>query len=421
MFEQPNIPEKKSRPYFEQPNSSKEFLAAKNFLEKYVDTGRFTTELSESNIDAITEEITKLGKRLFPGAETEGVIVELRNAKAIAPAEKRQKEEVVPEIWKSNAEAGLTVVGKIDLVEIESVTPEEYESVFTTKMIEDLHEQALRILGNEEVDEAYKKRFIADFITLYDYDEIEKNLNDVIKKEEWIKNNDTPELARLKKLATILEAILVEGIAKYNWLGKKIKIIAPSKYDELYHSVDAVVELGRDDDANEFLALGIDVSYRSERGDLFEDKINNLLKHIDEQELTQIKYLKDNKGKAIEGLYVPKIVVSVDGKTTENLINIWENKKTPDGKIAFENHKIAIDIIGQIAEQCKLFSAYTRSIGADHVADAYDESFELLLKISEEVPQAREALTQFKQSKYINKIQQIISTRNTRGNNLKAA
>ncbi len=421
MLEQPTIPEKKVRPYFDQPNGSKEFLAAKRFTENYVDTGKVAIDLSETNINAITQEIERLGKRLVPGMDAAGVVVELKKAGVITPVvkEKREKEPVVPEMWRSDAEAGVTVVGKIDLVEIEPDTEEE-ESIFTNKMIDDLHEQALRILGNENIDESYKKRFIEDFITLYDYDEIETDLREVAEKEEWIKGNDTPERARLKKLATILEAILVEGIAKYNWLGKKIKIIAPSKYDELCHGVDAIVELARDEEANEFLALGIDVSYRSVQGDLFEQKIEHLLGDIDNQELTQIKYLKDNTGDPMEGLYVPKIVVSVDGKTTEKLVSLWENKKTPDGKVAFENHKIAIDIIGQIAEQCKLFSAYAQRIGANHIADAYDEAFKLLLKISEEVPEAREALTHFKQSKFVNKINEIIQARGSKSKRMVA-
>ncbi len=97
------------------------------------------------------------------------------------------------------------------------------------------------------------------------------------------------------------------------------------------------------------------------------------------------------------------------------MVNIWEKRKTPEGKETFKNHTIAIDIIGQIAEQCKLFAVYARKIKAEDIAQTYDEAYDLLLKISAEVPRAREAITQFKQSKFVNKIEEMIKNRNKSG------
>jgi hypothetical protein len=284
-----------------------------------------------------------------------------------------------------------------------------------------LHEQALRVLGNEEIDQVYVEKLLQDFIHIYNIDTIEADIRSMVEKEAYFKQADSPERARLKKIATILEAILVEGIAKYDWLGKKIKILPPSKFDELCRGVDAIVELAQDDEVNEFLALGIDVSYRAVEGDLFEEKIERLLKDIDEQHLTQLKYFKDNQGNAMEGMYVPKVVVSVDGKTAENLVSLWERRKTDEGKTEFKNATIAVDIIGQIAEQCKLFAAYARTKGVEEIATKYDEAFELLLKISEEVPQAREAISRFTKSKFVDKIEEIIKNRKSPGGKLRAA
>jgi hypothetical protein len=320
-------------------------------------------------------------------------------------------EKSIPEIWKSLAFHKANIVGKIDLEEMKRKPKisHMHESVFKKGSVDDLYQQALHVLGNEEVNEDYVQHFIEDFITIYNIDEIEENIKEVIEKQELIKRRDTPELAHLKKLATILEAILIEGVTKYDWLGEKIKILAPSKFDELCRGIDAVIELSRGDEANEFLALGIDVSFRSVKGEEFELKVENLLKSIDRMRLTQIKYFKDNQGKPIENLFVPKVIISVDGKAIEDLIRIWENKG--DEEESFKNHTIAIDMMGQIAEQCKIFSEYARSRGIDIIANTYDEVFELLLKISQEVPRAKDALVRFEKNKFVGKIQEIIDER----------
>jgi hypothetical protein len=103
------------------------------------------------------------------------------------------------------------------------------------------------------------------------------------------------------------------------------------------------------------------------------------------------------------------VIISVDGKAIEDLIRIWENKG--DEEESFKNHTIAIDMMGQIAEQCKIFSEYARSKGVDIIAKAYDEVFELLLKISQEVPRAKDALVSFEKNKFVGKIQEIIDER----------
>ena len=96
MLEQPPIiPEKKSYPYFDQPNASKEFVAAKNFMEKYAGTIKFDLTDTPENMDALLKEITRLGNRLIPGNSPEGVITELKKAGVITTLEKIKKEKAV--------------------------------------------------------------------------------------------------------------------------------------------------------------------------------------------------------------------------------------------------------------------------------------------------------------------------------------
>jgi hypothetical protein len=328
--------------------------------------------------------------------------------------ERLEKEKItsIPNIWRAVQKHRHTVIGTIDLEKIKAPKKVEFqkqESIFVSDLVESLYKQALIVLGDEEIDEAYVEEMWKDFIHLYDGDEITRNMQEVAEKEEWIKYEDTPARAKLKKLATVLEAILVEGVTKYNWLGNKFKILPPSKYDELFNGVDGIIELIQDEKLNKFLALGIDVSFRSVEGELFEEKVSSLLGFIKERKLTQVKYFKDEKGDAIPDLYVPKVIISVDAKTIEEVAEIWSKRKEPEFKEKLTKHPLAFMIIGQIAQQCTIFSAYARKVGAEKVAEKYDEVFSLLLKISEEIPEAKKALSQFEENKFISKIQEIVN------------
>lgn len=328
-------------------------------------------------------------------------------------AQKLEAEESArnPKIWRALEEHKYTVVGKLDLEKLkvsEKDEPQEQESIFVSALVESLCKQARVVLGDEIIDEGYIDQMWLDFKHLYDDDEIINDMKRVIEKEEWIKYNDTPSRAKLKKIATVLEAILVEGITKYNWLGNKIKILPPSKFDELFNGIDAIIELIRDEELNEFLALGIDVSFRAVDGKVFADKVNSLLDFIKERKLTEVKYFKDEQGDVVPGLYVPKVVISVDAKTIEEVAEIWSKRKESEFKEKLAKHPLAFMIIGQIAQQCTIFSEYARKIGAENVAQKYDEVFSLLLKISEEIPEAKKALSHFEENKFISKIKELV-------------
>lgn len=328
--------------------------------------------------------------------------------------EQRKSKFSIPEIWKLISDFKLNITGKIDLEELNKKNlPNKLkeDSIFSNEKFNDLYKESLSILNDVEIDEKYVEDMLKDFIHLYNIDEITRDIEKIIEKEQRIKNLDTPERKKTKKMATILEAILIDGITNYDWLGKKIKIVPPNKFDELFKGFDGVIEFNNSEKINDFLALGIDVSFRSVDGDLFEEKVNNLLNNINNDELTQVKYFKDNNGEAIENLSIPKIVISIDAKTLEQIMLIWSKKNDINYKDKFKNHTIAIDIIGQIADQCKILAKYANDIGAKNVAKRYNEIFDLLLKISEEIPKTKAIISQADNNKFVNKIKELINKR----------
>ena len=282
----------------------------------------------------------------------------------------------------------------------------EFEEIFNEPSLEKLHTQALKFLGNAELNE---KEFIDTFVTLYSIDEIEGDIKSIKEKEEEIKQKDTPEKARMKKIATVFEATMTAGITNYDWLGKKIKIHAPSKFDELKRGVDAIIEFDKDEAGNDYLALGIDITFRNLSSSLFEEKVNGILKDIDNDHLTQVKYFQKSDETEVEGLHVPKVVLSASFDTVKELAFLWSKLKDPAYKEKFKKHKIKYDIVEQIVSQCELLSSYAAEKNHPAIAKAYRDIIDILLYMSEtEVPELKMLFGDTSQNKVSNQVEQVI-------------
>lgn len=399
--------------YFAGTPDSKPFLTAKNFFLKYINQENFTLSLTDApeDLERLKAYISELGKKLMPPATPEEIILELRKARLIKDApvvEKKQKES---EFLKTDIRQRLNIVDHVDLDTLSKNIPKVEKDEIPEDVFLELLQESHITLHDTKVDEAYEEYLRENFIHLYNIDEIAQDVRDAREKEERIERLDTEERKKAKKFATILEAMLIDGIKNYNWLGDQINVVPPSKIDELLHGVDGIVELEKNKDENEFLALGIDISFRSVEGDLFEQKVSNLLNRIDQAKLTEIKYLEDKNGGTVEGVNAPMVVISVDAKTMKALMVLWYKAKHHGDVEDFKKSTLAIDIIGQIADQCKIFSQYAKTVGQEEISEKYDEVFDLLLDISSKIPQTRRIITEFESNKFVSKIQEIADER----------
>lgn len=407
MLEQPSIiPEKKNRPYFDQPSSSKEFSAAKRFLENYVDKGVFTTELSESNIDLIREEIVKLGKRLFPGAEPEGVLVELRNAGAIAPSvtEKIKTEKPIDFI-------------KTDYVTLEKpkqveMTEEQLQVLEANLLLEEV-KKANIFKNDEELDALYRKSIESDTSSLeheeYYYEfvsaglikggeqEVHEDLAYLAYLKEKFEQNtqektqDQERVERAKKLATITERGLAEGVTKHKWYGENVIISPASEFDDVRHGVDDILEIKNEDEESSFMGLGIDVTFRGLESEQFKQKFFKLLQSIRDGYKTKVKYGRNYKGQPLREFAIPKMVLYFNIGDVKDMADIIKFADDESKKDVFQNSAQKFNVIRQIINSCKKLSMFAEE-SQNSIFRKYNAVLSSFKELSWENPEIQEML-----------------------------
>src|ERR1700741_46140 len=90
------------------------------------------------------------------------------------------------------------------------------------------HEKAIKILENSSIN-------VKDFQDLYGEENIKKDSEYVSNLEKRFKETNSPEELEQKKLANILEAILLERMELDNWLGPNAETFKTSKYDDIHN------------------------------------------------------------------------------------------------------------------------------------------------------------------------------------------
>ncbi len=213
------------------------------------------------------------------------------------------------------------------------------------------------------------------FIDLYGQENVDRDEAAVRDFQEKFKNQDSPQEAEAKELATILEAVIHEQINKNGWLGLQAKAIRTSDFDDIINGVDSVVEFKKPGISTTHLALGVDVTYKSNLNKKFE----RIKKEIDNGELATVKYLKtpDFRG---EKRNIPRLVLAVDGQSCNSLARTWyQNSQNAQG---LKNNPIRLQILTEMIMQLKAFSRYAEKKGMGLLMEKYNESLAILKPIS---------------------------------------
>lgn len=373
MFEQPPTPEKKNRAYFESTASSKEFIAAKNFTEKFVDTGKFDQDLSEANIDSIRAEIDRLGKRLMPGADTEGILAELKSAGVITPVvvEKVKKEKPVEFI-----QTEYVSIDKPKQIEVD----ERQQQILEANLLHEEIEKANVFKSPEELDILYNQTQEPEKNTLegeqyyyefskaglikggdaevaHDIEALNQRKRDFANKEEGdAKTKD--KLERAKKIATLTERALAEGVTKFNWYGENVTIQPASEFDDVKRGIDDILEIRKEGEESSFMGLGIDVTFRGLNSPQFKDKFFRLLQSIHDGKKTQVKYFKNYNNELLKEFAIPKMVLYFNVNDVKDMVGILKNSDNAEMQQELEDHKQKFNVMRQIIHSCKILASF---------------------------------------------------------------
>ncbi len=366
---------KPNRPYFETTNLTKEFLAAKRFTEKYIDTGVSGLDLSDTpeNIVVIREYIEKLGNRLMPGIVVEDVIAELKQAGVVsAPVVEKVKKEKSVEFIQTEY-VSLEKPKQVEIEEDQSkileanLLLEEMAKANIFKNDEELDGLYDRVVESQkntsEAEEYYYEFSKAGLIRGGD-EEVQKDLeslnqrkNDFSKKEV----GDTKQeqrLERAKKVATLTERALAEGVSKLAWYGDNISIEPASEFDDIKRGVDDILEIRKEDEESSFMGLGIDVTFRGLYSEQFKQKFFTLLQSIRDGYKTKVKYFKNHKGEVMKEFAIPKIVLYFNVDDVRDMVEILKHADNPAKQAELKNSPQKVTVMNQIIHSCDILATF---------------------------------------------------------------
>ncbi|MEK7082717.1 MAG: hypothetical protein AAB972_00975 [Patescibacteria group bacterium] len=207
------------------------------------------------------------------------------------------------------------------------------------------------------------------FRGFYDGDMIDRDLAYVRRRKEEIKKGETPESEESKKLATIFEAIVHEGIERFGWLGPDASSIRSSEYDDL-KGVDGIVRFRHEGEGDAHLGLAMDVTYGSE----IKKKMDRTKEDIDNGHLAEITYFISPADEGSERpeymgkLQVPRVVVGLNAPVVRELAELWMHSGNNE-KIA--SHMAQELLAGEILAQLTYWADYAKQTGKTYIAAIY--------------------------------------------------
>lgn len=244
--------------------------------------------------------------------------------------------------------------------------PRPYSEVLPTHT-EKLYEEARDILD----DAAIKP---IDFVGLYGIPNVEADIAYVEEKETQFATQETPEAASSKKMATIFEGLVHVYGSRGHWFGPHSTMLKASKFDDIKHGVDSIVEFKPPNQPASQLALAIDVTFAKD----LQRKFDRIRKEIEEGKLTKIKYF-DSKKTGFKGMKtkVPRVVVGANIAIVKSLADLWSSKRED----LLVNHPIQNLVLQEMIIQCEAFARHAEKSDQREIADIYKQDLALLRSI----------------------------------------
>jgi hypothetical protein len=223
------------------------------------------------------------------------------------------------------------------------------------RFLERAYERAALVLNHKEINPLH-------FTALYGAEYVRNDIAEVERLEKRFSAEMSPEDRENAMLAQVFEAIIHEegdakgkGVGAGGWFGPEAHTIASSRYDDIKHGVDTIIEFRRQTDAA-YLGLAVDVTFSTS----VEDKLRRIRDEVKSGELTRLKYFESEfLGFRGELSGVPRVVVGVERKTVQELVEQWMEGNTETLKTSQVQHQLLFEIQMQL----EAFEKYAESHG----------------------------------------------------------
>ena len=246
-------------------------------------------------------------------------------------------------------------------------SPAEQETKYS---LHSAFEKAARVIEKESIKET-------DFADLYGSENVTRDAMKAVEVKTRLDRNDSPEEKEAAKLATVLEAVIHTQVNNNQWFGRYAKSLRSTKYDDLVNGIDGITEFKVPQIPTNYLALGIDITYRSNMG----KKFDRIKAEIDEGTLATIKYLRSSdKTVRSEVKQVPRLVVGVDGQTCQALAKAWYEDAP-----GLKTNPVRFQIVKEMHLQLETFAAYAKKAGKPELAEKYLQSLNVVTPLLKEM------------------------------------
>lgn len=165
-------------------------------------------------------------------------------------------------------------------------------------------------------------------INLDDFKEENRQENIKIDKEkvqqrkEELKQMGQSEISSSKKRSKILEALMAEQIEISDWFGPNVNTVIASEFDDLFNSIDMVVEFGDEKEKDShYDPVGIDVTSTTER---IEKKLYKIRDSLRQWGGSRIRYFRSERQNPKTTLKeMPRLIIGVEPELLEELSKLW--------------------------------------------------------------------------------------------------
>jgi hypothetical protein len=193
---------------------------------------------------------------------------------------------------------------------------------------------------------------------LYSREMIGSDKEEVVALEKQILEEEQPDEREARKMADVLEAVVLELGELGNWFSDKdnVTTIKTSRYDDLKNGTDIILEFDEAEQGLRTLGLGIDVTYSEN----LTKKIQGLRRKVETGKLSTIRYFYSEKSEFRgEQLGVPGVITGVSNKHAMELASMWIEKK----REKLSDHPAQIILLEEIEAQLVAFCELVKQSG----------------------------------------------------------
>jgi hypothetical protein len=255
--------------------------------------------------------------------------------------------------------------------------PETFINPEQKTVIESAYRQARVVLKDQDI------KITPENFPEYKPEMMQNDLKYVTEMEAKFGSGKSEEEKTADKLGLILEALFFEQAEMSEWLGSNIETVRASRFDDIKNGIDIIAEFLEEEEGEEqaavrnvsgHMGLAFDVTFASN----IKRKLEREKEEIDHNNLAEVRYFHSDHfvGKLPD---VPRIVVAVDGKTINEITQLWlEDKK------ALASHWVQMQILEGTIIQLKVQKKYAETTKHERLINKLDWALRTLEKIYQE-------------------------------------